>query len=100
MLLINHDGDSLDCVHYVSGVFGANTGIWCHCDNDNITQISDLPKRVYIRESQKKQKEKSDVKINRCIICCLYQNKTSENTFLFFSRIHNHVQNKSYEESS
>ena len=42
--LIIHDGDSLDFGHYVSDVFDANTGIWWHCDDDNITQISDLLK--------------------------------------------------------
>ena len=47
--LINHDDESLDCVNYVSDVFDANTGIWWHCDDGNITQISDLPKGVYIR---------------------------------------------------
>ena len=61
--LINHDGDSLDCGHYVSDVFDANTGIWWHCYDDNITQISDLPEGVYIRESQNK------FRLNRCIIC-------------------------------
>ena len=43
--LINHDGDSFYCGHYVSGVFYCSTGIWWHCDDDNITQISDLTKR-------------------------------------------------------
>ena len=43
--LINHDGDSLDCGHYVSDVFDCSTGIWWHCDDDNITQISDFTKR-------------------------------------------------------
>ena len=52
--MINNDGESLDCGHYVSAVFGANTGIWWHCDDENITQINDLPKGVYIRESHKK----------------------------------------------
>ena len=75
MSLINHDGDSLDCENYVSDVFDANTEIWWHCDDDSITQISDLPKGVYMRESNKK---KSYVRLNRCIICCLYQNKPSE----------------------
>ena len=65
--LINHDGDSLDCGYYVSDVVGTNTGIWWHCDDDNITQISDLPKWGYIRDIHKKTK-KSDVKLNRCII--------------------------------
>ena len=42
--LINHDGDSLDCGHYVSDVFDSSTGIWWHCDDENITEVSDLPK--------------------------------------------------------
>ena len=51
--LINHYGDSLDCGHYVSDVFDSSTGIWWHCDNDNITEISDLQKGVYYRETHK-----------------------------------------------
>ena len=78
---INHDGDSLDFGHYVSNIFDANTGIWWHCDDDNITQISDLPKGVYIRESE--QKKKNRVRINRCIILCLYQNKPSGKVQLY-----------------
>ena len=46
--LINHNGDSLNCGHYISDLFYANTGIWWHCDDDNITQISDLPKGVIL----------------------------------------------------
>ena len=46
MSLINHDGDSLDCGHYVGDVFDANTGVWWHCDDDNITQITDLAQGV------------------------------------------------------
>ena len=56
MSTINHDGDSSYCGHYVSDVFDANMGIWWHCDAENITQISDLPKRVYSRESHKKNR--------------------------------------------
>ena len=55
MSLINHDGDSLDCGNCFSNVYDANTGIWCHFDDDNITQISDLPKGVYIREINPKK---------------------------------------------
>ena len=47
--LIMHDGNTLHCVHYVSDVFDTNTGIWCHCDDDNITQIIDLSEGIYIR---------------------------------------------------
>ena len=46
--LINRDGNSLDFVHYVSDIFDANAGIWCHCDDDNITQNSDLTKGVIL----------------------------------------------------
>ena len=56
--LINHDGDSLDCGHYVSDVFDSSIGIWWHCDDDNITEISDLPKGVYYRETHKLTKNK------------------------------------------
>ena len=55
--LINHGGDSLDCGHYVSDVFDTSTGIWWHCDDNNITEISDLPKEVYYREAQKPKKK-------------------------------------------
>ena len=54
MSLINYDGDSLYCGNYVSDVFDTNTGIWWHCDDDNTTQISDLTKGVYTRESHTK----------------------------------------------
>ena len=38
--LIRNGGDSLDGGNCVSDVFGANTGIWWHCDDANITEIS------------------------------------------------------------
>ena len=81
--------------------FDISTGIWWHCDDDNITEISYLPKVVYYRETHNThEREKGNHgSINRCIVCCLYHNKPSENTALIFSRIHNHVQNHSYEES-
>ena len=53
MSLIRYNGDSLDCGHYVSDVFDFNTGIWCHCDDTNITEISGFPEGVYTRESHK-----------------------------------------------
>ena len=59
MSLINHDGDSLDCFHYVSGVFDSRTGIWWHCDDKNTTEISALLKGVYYRETQKLMKNKN-----------------------------------------
>ena len=51
--LIIHIGDYLDCGNCVSHVFDANTEIWYHCDDSNITEISDFPEGVYTRESRK-----------------------------------------------
>ena len=45
-----HDDDSFDYRHYVNDVFDVNTRIWWHCDDVNITEVSDFTKRVYIRE--------------------------------------------------
>ena len=61
MSLINHNGDLLDYGNSVSDIFDASTGIWWHCDDDNITQISDLPKVVYIidRDTKNKKENKS-----------------------------------------
>ena len=55
--LINHDGDSLDCGNYFSDFFDSSTGIWWHCDDDNITELSDLPEGVYYRETHKPTKK-------------------------------------------
>ena len=93
--LINHDGNLLDCGHYVSDIFDANTSILWHCDDNNITQISDFTKRGYIRESHNKM----HVSLNIFIICCLYQDKSSEK-YSSLKKIHQHVQNQSYEESN
>ena len=49
-----NDGDSLDCGNYVSDIFDTNTVFWWHCDDVNITKISDLPEGVYTRESHQK----------------------------------------------
>ena len=56
--LVNCDGNSLECGHYVSDVFDSRTGIWWHCDDDNITELSDLTEGVYYRETQKPTKKK------------------------------------------
>ena len=56
--LINHDYNSLDCGHYVSDVFDISTWIWWHCDDENITEISDLPKGVYYRDTHEPTKKK------------------------------------------
>ena len=84
MSLIRHDGDSLDCGHSVSDVFDTNTGVWRHCDDDDITKISDLPEGGYTREIHKKTKKASDVRINKYIVCSLYQNKPSDSIHVFF----------------
>ena len=57
MSLIIHYGDCLDCGHYVSDVFNANTGILWLSDDDDITEIGDFPELVYTRESHKKTQE-------------------------------------------
>ena len=48
----------MDCGHYVSDVFDSSTGIWWHCDDNNITEISDLPKGVYYRRTHKPTKKR------------------------------------------
>ena len=53
--IVNHDGDSLNCGHYVSDVFDSSTGIWWHCDDDNISELSDIPEGVYYKKSDKPQ---------------------------------------------
>ena len=55
--LVNHYGDSLDCGHYISDVFDSSTGIWWHYDDDNITELSDLPDGVYYIETHKPTKK-------------------------------------------
>ena len=89
MSLINHDGDSLNCVHYFSDIFDANTGIWWRCDDDNITKISDISKGVYIREIH----QNILMSGSKDVLFIVYI-KTShlKNTALFFSRIGQHVQ--------
>ena len=82
--LINHDGDSLNCGHYISDFFDAKTGIWWRCDYENITQIIDLPKGVILDRITKNKKQKIDVRLNRCIICGLYHNKPSDKIQLYF----------------
>ena len=49
-----HDDDSLQCVNYVGDVFDINTGSWWNCDDDDITEISDLPECEYSRDIHKK----------------------------------------------
>ena len=50
--------------------------------------------------NQQKRKE-INAMFNRCIVCCLYHNNPSDKTQLqLFSRIRNHVQKYSHEESS
>ena len=99
--LINHDGNSLDCGHYGTDVFYFRTGIWWHCDDDNITQICDISKGVYYRETQKhtkKEKMLSGSTDLLFVVCIRTRHLTNHSSN--FSIIHNHVQNYSYEESN
>ena len=95
--LINHDINLLDCGNYISDAFDANTGIWWHFDDANITQISDLLKGVYIRESHRKKEKGMSVSTDVLIVVYIITSHL-KNTVICFSRIHQHVQNKSYEE--
>ena len=61
MSLIIHDGEYLDCGHYVSDVFDASTRIWWHYDDTNITEISDYPEGVYTREIRKLTTKKGNL---------------------------------------
>ena len=73
--LINHDAKLLDCGHYFSDVFDYRTGIWWHCDDDNITQISDLPKGVYYIETHKHMKNKNKMMSQKKMYCLLFISK-------------------------
>ena len=95
--LINHDGDSLDCGHYVSDAFDGSTGIWWHCDNYNITQINDLPKGVYYRETHKHTKKEKMMSGSTDILFFVYMRTSHLKKHRSnFSIIHNHIQNHSY----
>ena len=86
--LIKHDGDTLDCGHYVSDVFDSSTGIWWHCDDDNITEISALPKEVYYREAHKPTKKKKKLMQGSTDILFVVYIRTSHMTkhsFNFFN---------------
>ena len=73
--LINHDGDSLDCGHYVSDVFDSSTGIWWHCDDENITELSDLSEGVYYIETHRPTGKKVfNDGFLKGTVGCLYQN--------------------------
>ena len=101
MSLIHDYVDSLDYGHHVSYIFDSNTGIWCDCDDEKTTQITDLPKGVYIREShQKKPKIKWCQAQQMYYLLFIIEQAIWQNTALFFSRIHQNVQNQAYEESN
>ena len=51
-------GDSLDCENYFRDVFDANTGIWWHFDDVNITEISDLLEGVILERYKKNYRKK------------------------------------------
>ena len=91
MSLINHDGDSLDCGHCVSDAFDANIGIWWHCDDDNITQMSYLPKGVNIRKSHKKTKRKKKLMFGSIYVLFVLYIRTIhlKNTALLFQELTN-----------
>ena len=81
--LVDHYGDSLDCGHYVSDVFDTSTGIWWHCDDENITELSNLTDGVYYRETHKPTGKKGfNYGFLKVTVGCLYQNKPFDKTQL------------------
>ena len=90
----------MDCGHYISDVFDSSTGIWWHSDDVNITQISDLPKGVYYRETHKHMKNKNKnmaESTDILFVVSFIKSHLTEHSSNF-SRINNHVQIHSYEE--
>ena len=83
--LVNNDVKLLDCGHYVSDVFDSSNGIWWHCDDDNITELCDLPEGVYYRENHKPTREKNAFNDGflKGTVGCLYQNKPFDKTQLY-----------------
>ena len=67
-----NDSTSLDCGLYFRYVFDVKTGIWCHCDNDEITQIIDFPEGVYTRESHKKNTKNKVMSGSEKVIFIVY----------------------------
>ena len=57
---------SFDCGHYYSEIFDFNTGIWWHCDDDEITKIINFPEGVCIREKTKRYRKK--FKAQKCLL--------------------------------
>ena len=73
-----------------------------HCDDENITQISDFSKGVYYRETHKHMKNKNKIMAGSTDVLFVFNIRTRNLTKQSsnFLRIHNHVQNHSYEEIS
>ena len=96
--LIMHDGYYLYCGHYVSDIFDTRTRIWWHCDDENITQFSDLPEGVILERITKKEKVMSVSKDVLFVVYIItsYIIKSSS----FFPIILQHAQKPSYEESN
>ena len=53
-----HDGKSLYCGNYVSDVFDAEIGLWWHCEDYNIIEISHFTEVIYTRDSHTKNDKK------------------------------------------
>ena len=49
-----HYGNTLYYGHYVIDCLDAKTGIWWHCDDKNITKISDFQKLYKLESVTKK----------------------------------------------
>ena len=94
MPLINHDGDLLDCGHYVSDFlmptqeFGGNVMMTISLE------LVILPKGVYISDVTKKRKVMSGSTDVLFVVYIITSNMTQYR--YIFTRIHQYVQNQSY----
>ena len=70
-----HGGKSLGSINYASDVFDASTGIWWHCHDDKITNISEFIEDVYTKESHKQFTKRSYVWPRKRTGSALYHNK-------------------------
>ena len=61
-----------DFGHYVSDVFDFNTGLWWHCDDANITEVSNFIEGVYTREIHKPNKTRKLVSGSKDILFVVY----------------------------
>ena len=70
--MIMYEGYLLYIGTYCSGVFYVGKGILWHCDDDVITDISDLIEGVYTIESHKKYTKKIVMSVSNKLLSMVY----------------------------